>query len=220
MASGSATRKPSRPNARRPPGSPTLSSRSIGQPVQSNERPDVISQVLAILRDGAAFESVIDGLLYPLLAGRQHRRRLVRRGVHALLGSKRSHRAGGAAGQWHCSNAPQGPITTAATGAKLPEARTSKPRHHWGQDWMGLTPSRLASSENGTPSLPSSAVLKRCALISSLISRASSRWGDAPSAQDHEIVRISDEASAEALLKPELLPPQHKPPHVKIGQQW
>jgi hypothetical protein len=32
--------------------------------------------------------------------------------------------------QWHCSNAPQSPITTAATGAKLPEARTSKPRHH------------------------------------------------------------------------------------------
>ena len=37
----------------------------------------------------------------------------------------------------------------------------------------GLTPSRLASSENGTPSLPKRAVLKRCALISSLISRAS-----------------------------------------------
>src|ERR1700719_410546 len=40
----------------------------------------------------------------------------------------------------------------------------------------------------------------------------------APSAQDHKIVRISDEASAEALLKTELLPPQHKPAHVKIGQ--
>jgi hypothetical protein len=45
----------------------------------------VKSQVLAILRDGAAFESVIDRLLYPLLAGCQHRRRLVRRGVDALL---------------------------------------------------------------------------------------------------------------------------------------
>jgi hypothetical protein len=32
-------------------------------------------------------------------------------------------------GQWHCSNAPQGPIRTAATAAKLPEARTSQPRH-------------------------------------------------------------------------------------------
>jgi hypothetical protein len=42
----------------------------------------------------------------------------------------------------------------------------------------------------------------------------------APSAQDHEIVRIGDEASAEALLKTELLPPQHKPAHVKVRQQW
>jgi len=29
-----------------------------------------------------------------------------------------------------------------------------------------------------------------------------------------------DEASAETLLKAELLPPQHKPAHVKIRQQW
>jgi hypothetical protein len=35
----------------------------------------------------------------------------------------------------------------------------------------------------------------------------------APSAQDHKIVRMGDEASAEALLKTELLPPQHKPAH-------
>ena len=42
----------------------------------------------------------------------------------------------------------------------------------------------------------------------------------APPAQDHEIVRIGDEASAETLLKTELLPPQHKPAHVKIRQQW
>src|SRR5216683_3826865 len=42
----------------------------------------------------------------------------------------------------------------------------------------------------------------------------------APSAQDHKIVRIADEASAETLLKAELLPPQHKPAHVKIRQQW
>jgi hypothetical protein len=37
-----------------------------------------------------------------------------------------------------------------------------------------------------------------------------------PSAQDHKIVCIDDEASAEALLKAELLPPQHKPAHVQI----
>src|SRR6516165_4274627 len=42
----------------------------------------------------------------------------------------------------------------------------------------------------------------------------------APSAQDHKVIRISDEASAEALLKAELLPPQHKPAHVQIRQQW
>ena len=42
----------------------------------------------------------------------------------------------------------------------------------------------------------------------------------APSAQDHKIVRIGDEPSAEALLKTELLPPQHKPAHVKVRQQW
>src|SRR6516162_4393061 len=42
----------------------------------------------------------------------------------------------------------------------------------------------------------------------------------ASSAQDHKIVRINDEASAEAVLKAELLPPQHKPAHVQIRQQW
>src|SRR6516162_3399506 len=41
-----------------------------------------------------------------------------------------------------------------------------------------------------------------------------------PSAQDHKVIRIIDEASAEALLKTELLPPQHKPTHVQIRQQW
>jgi hypothetical protein len=44
--------------------------------------------------------------------------------------------------------------------------------------------------------------------------------GAAPSAQDHKVVGIGDEASAEALLKAELLPPQHKPAHVQICQQW
>jgi hypothetical protein len=34
------------------------------------------------------------------------------------------------------------------------------------------------------------------------------------------VIRIIDEASAEALLKAELLPPQHKPAHVQIRQQW
>src|SRR5215831_10356431 len=42
----------------------------------------------------------------------------------------------------------------------------------------------------------------------------------APSAQDHKVIRIIDEASAKALLKAELLPPQHKPAHVKVRQQW
>ena len=32
----------------------------------------------------------------------------------------------------------------------------------------------------------------------------------APSAQDHKVIRISDEASTKASLKAELLPPQHK----------
>src|SRR5215831_13384130 len=42
----------------------------------------------------------------------------------------------------------------------------------------------------------------------------------APSAQDHKVIRIIDEASAKALLKAELLPSQHKPAHVQIRQQW
>src|SRR5215472_15722893 len=42
----------------------------------------------------------------------------------------------------------------------------------------------------------------------------------APSAQDDKVIRINDEASAKALLKAELLPPQHKPARVQIRQQW
>src|SRR5216683_5925744 len=45
------------------------------------------------------------------------------------------------------------------------------------------------------------------------------RFGVAPPAQDHEVVGIDDEASAETSLKAELLPPQHKPAHVDIRQQ-
>src|SRR5467141_2919680 len=53
----------------------------------------------------------------------------------------------------------------------------------------------------------------------------SRRWCRAVSALPlrHRItrsVRIGDEASAETLLEAELLPPQHKPAHVKIRQQW
>src|ERR1700719_1117293 len=44
------------------------------------------------------------------------------------------------------------------------------------------------------------------------------RFGVAPPAQDHEVVGIGDEASAEASLKAELLPPQHKPAHVDVRQ--
>src|ERR1700730_14045881 len=41
--------------------------------------------------------------------------------------------------------------------------------------------------------------------------------------RDHRVFQdsaIIDEASAKALLKAELLPPQHKPAHVQIRQQW
>src|SRR5208283_4371603 len=56
------------------------------------------------------------------------------------------------------------------------------------------------------------------------------RFGAALPAQDHEVIRVGDEQSAEASLKAEpsaeaslkakLLPPQHEPAHVKIRQQW
>jgi hypothetical protein len=45
-------------------------------------------------------------------------------------------------------------------------------------------------------------------------------FGLALPAQDHEIVGVSHDARAEASLQPELLPSQHKPAHVEIGQQW
>src|SRR6266478_5513272 len=50
----------------------------------------------------------------------------------------------------------------------------------------------------------------------------SRRWcfGTAPPAQDHEIIGIGDQASAEASLKAELLPPQHEPAHVDVRQSW
>ena len=44
--------------------------------------------------------------------------------------------------------------------------------------------------------------------------------GVALPAQDHEIISVGDEASAEAALKPELLPPQHEPAHVEVREQW
>src|SRR5580658_416441 len=50
-----------------------------------------------------------------------------------------------------------------------------------------------------------------------MISRSRCR---AASAQDHEVVSIGHEASAEASLKPEHLPSQHEPAHVEIRQQW
>src|SRR5215472_14976484 len=51
---------------------------------------------------------------------------------------------------------------------------------------------------------------KRCSAASAL----------SPPAQDHEVIGISDKASTKALLKAELLPPQHKPAHVQVRQQW
>ena len=44
--------------------------------------------------------------------------------------------------------------------------------------------------------------------------------GFAPPAQDHEIVGIGHDASAEASLETEHLPSQHEPAHVEIRQQW
>ena len=35
-----------------------------------------------------------------------------------------------------------------------------------------------------------------------------------------EVVGVSNKATAKTLLKPKLLPSQHKPAHVKIRQQW
>src|SRR5450756_2840093 len=39
-------------------------------------------------------------------------------------------------------------------------------------------------------------------------------------AQDHEIVGVGHDTTAEASLQPELLPSQNEPAHVKIRQQW
>src|SRR5271165_4627903 len=46
-----------------------------------------------------------------------------------------------------------------------------------------------------------------------------SRFGFAPSAQDHEVVRVGYEASAEGSFKPGHLPSQYEPAHVQIRQQ-
>ena len=51
-------------------------------------------------------------------------------------------------------------------------------------------------------------------------SRAQRLFGLALPAQDHEIVGVGHDPAAKALLQPELLPPQHEPAHVQIGQQW
>ena len=45
------------------------------------------------------------------------------------------------------------------------------------------------------------------------------RFGFAPSAQDHEVVRIGYEASAKGSFEPEHLPSQREPAHVNVGQQ-
>jgi len=36
-------------------------------------------------------------------------------------------------------------------------------------------------------------------------------------AQNHEVISVGDDATAQTALQPELLPRQHKPPHVQIG---
>src|SRR5436305_2964267 len=45
-------------------------------------------------------------------------------------------------------------------------------------------------------------------------------FGFALSAQDHEVVGVGHDASAEASLQPEHLPSQHEPAHVEVRQQW
>src|SRR5256885_17080709 len=45
-------------------------------------------------------------------------------------------------------------------------------------------------------------------------------FGFALSAQDHEVVGVGHDASAEASLQPEPLPSQHEPAHVEVRQQW
>ena len=45
-------------------------------------------------------------------------------------------------------------------------------------------------------------------------------FGLALPAQDHEVVGVGHDPTAKAVLQPELLPPQHEPAHVQIGQQW
>src|SRR5215471_17871000 len=46
-----------------------------------------------------------------------------------------------------------------------------------------------------------------------------SLFGLALPTQNHEIVGVGHDSTAQALLEPELLPPQHEPAHVQIGQQ-
>src|SRR5271157_5056047 len=57
-------------------------------------------------------------------------------------------------------------------------------------------------------------------LTHDLAQLAQSLFGLTPLAQDHEVIGVGHEPRAKALLKPELLPSQHKPAHVKISQQW
>ena len=56
--------------------------------------------------------------------------------------------------------------------------------------------------------------------LSDKSSRVQRCFGVAPPAQDYEVVGVSNKATAKTLLKPKLLPSQHKPAHVKIRQQW
>jgi hypothetical protein len=55
--------------------------------------------------------------------------------------------------------------------------------------------------------------------LTGMISRSWRRACSASFAQDHEVIGVGHEPRAKALFKPELLPSQHKPAHVKIGQQ-
>ena len=79
---------------------------------------------------------------------------------------------------------------------------------------------RKAPARTPDPARPRLLVHRQLQLAHDLAQMVQGCLSAAPPAQDHEVVRIDDKASAETLLKAELLPPQHKPAHVKIRQKW
>ena len=79
---------------------------------------------------------------------------------------------------------------------------------------------RKSNSPSGTLQIRVFLVDRELQLAHDLAQSLQSLFGVAFSAQDHEIVGVGHDASAEALLQPEHLPSQHEPAHVQIRQQW